>query len=72
MLLESFKPKSKLITRSTSIIKPCFPVIDVHNHLGDEFGGGWIHRPIHELIDILDEAGVRLFVDLDGGWGRIF
>lgn len=70
MLLESFKPKSKLVTKSTSIIKPRFPVIDVHNHLGDEFGDGWIHRPISELIDILDEAGVRLFIDLDGGWGE--
>jgi predicted TIM-barrel fold metal-dependent hydrolase len=49
---------------------PRYPVIDVHNHLGDEFGGGWINRPIRELIDILDKAGVRLYVDLDGGWGE--
>lgn len=70
MLLESFKPKSKLVTKSTYVMKPRYPVIDVHNHLGDEFGGGWIHKPIGELIDILDEAGVRLFIDLDGGWGE--
>jgi hypothetical protein len=70
MLLETFKPNSKLVSKSTSIIKPRYPVIDVHNHLGDEFGGGWVHKPIRELLDILDEAGVRLYIDLDGGWGE--
>jgi predicted TIM-barrel fold metal-dependent hydrolase len=70
MLLESFRPKSKLVAKATEIVKPRFPVIDAHNHLGDEFGGGWIHRPIHELIDVLDQAGVIRYVDLDGGWGE--
>jgi len=70
MLLESFQPKSKLITKATLIVKPRFPVIDAHNHLNDEFGGGWIHKPINELIDTLDQAGVIMFVDLDGGWGE--
>jgi len=51
-------------------MEPSYPVIDAHNHLGDEFGGGWIHRPVIELIDILDLAGVKLYVDLDGGWGE--
>jgi predicted TIM-barrel fold metal-dependent hydrolase len=70
MLLESFRPKSKLVTKSTQVLKPRFPVIDAHNHLGDEFGGGWIHRPVTELIDLLDQAGVSIYVDLDGGWGE--
>jgi len=70
MLLESFKPKSKLVTKSTHIMQPRYPVIDVHNHLGDTFGGGWINRPISELIDALDQAGVVMYVDLDGGWGE--
>jgi len=70
MLLDTFRPKSNLITKSTQIIKPRFPVIDAHNHLGQEFGGGWIHRPITELIDVLDLAGVTMYVDLDGGWGE--
>jgi len=70
MLLENYRPKACLVTKSTRILKPRFPVIDAHNHLGEEFGGGWIHRPVDELIDVLDEAGIRLYVDLDGGWGE--
>jgi hypothetical protein len=70
MLLEKFRPKPKLVTKTTPILKPRYPVIDAHNHLGDEFGGGWIHRPINELIEVLDQAGVEMYVDLDGGWGE--
>jgi predicted TIM-barrel fold metal-dependent hydrolase len=70
MLLDSYRPKSCLVTKSTQVMKPCFSVIDAHNHLGDEFGSGWIHRPVPELIDILDQANVKLYVDLDGGWGE--
>jgi len=70
MLLDSFRPKSCLVTKSTQVMRPRFPVIDAHNHIGDEFGGGWIHRPVTELIDILDQVNVKLYVDLDGGWGE--
>jgi predicted TIM-barrel fold metal-dependent hydrolase len=70
MLLESYRPKSCMVTKCTTITKPRFPVVDAHNHLGDEFGGGWITKPVEELIDILDQAGVILYVDLDGGWSE--
>ena len=70
MLLEEFRPRPTLVRRVTAIEKPRFPVIDAHNHLGDEFGGGWIHRPLSELLDVLDKAGVIAYVDLDGGWGE--
>jgi predicted TIM-barrel fold metal-dependent hydrolase len=50
--------------------KPRFPVIDAHNHLGEPFGGGWDKRPLNELLDLLDEAGITHYVDLDGGWGE--
>jgi len=70
MLLESFRPRPCLVAKITRIDKPRYPVIDAHNHLGDEFGGGWIHRPISELLDILNHAGVIKYVDLDGGWGE--
>ena len=70
MLLTDYRPRSALVTRVTSVLKPRFPVVDAHNHLGGEFGGGWDRRPIAELLDVLDEAGVRLLVDLDGGWGE--
>ncbi len=62
--------KTALVTKTTIIQKPSFSVIDAHNHLGAEFGGGWENRPASELVDVLDEAGVYKFVDLDGGWGE--
>ena len=50
--------------------QPRLPVIDAHNHLGGEFGGGWDQRPVEELLAVLDEAGVQRIVNLDGGWGE--
>ena len=70
MKLADFKPRSKLVTKTTLLDKPRFPVIDAHNHLGEPFGGGWDKRPIRELLDLLDEASVTHYVDLDGGWGE--
>ncbi len=70
MLLREFRPKSQLVTRVSRIVKPRFPVIDAHNHLADPFGGGWDRKPLPELLDLLDEAGVVFYVDLDGGWGE--
>lgn len=70
MLLENFRPKSRLVTKTTLVNKPKFSVIDAHNHLGDPFGGGWDKKPLTELLDLLDEAGVIHYVDLDGGWGE--
>ena len=70
MLLKDFKPQSKLVTKTTVVSKPKFPVVDAHNHLADPFGGGWDHKPISLLLDQLDEAGVTHYVDLDGGWGE--
>lgn len=70
MLLSDYRPRSCLVTKSTTIRKPRFPVVDFHNHLGDEFGGGWMQRPLSELLAVLDEAGVRTYVDLDGMYGE--
>lgn len=70
MLLENFQPQSKLVTKTTLINRPKFPVIDAHNHLGDPFGGGWDKKPFSELMEQLDEAGIAAYVDLDGGWGE--
>ena len=70
MLLKDFKPRSKLVTKTTLVDRPRFPVIDAHNHLAAPFGGGWDERPTSELLDTLDEAGVTAYVDLDGGWGE--
>ncbi len=70
LYLKDFRPRPRLVVRETPIVKPRFPVIDAHNHLGEPFGGGWDKRPVPELLDVLDESGVRLLVDLDGGWGE--
>jgi len=59
-----------LVTKATEVLKPKFPVIDAHNHLGESFGGGWDSKPLSMLLDTLDEADVRLYIDLDGGWGE--
>lgn len=70
MLLKDYRPHTALVTRHTSIDLPRFRVIDAHNHLAEPFGGGWDKRPVRELLDILDAADVRAYVDLDGGWGE--
>jgi predicted TIM-barrel fold metal-dependent hydrolase len=70
MLLKTFRPQSKLVTRTTLVNKPKFSVVDAHNHLADPFGGGWDKKPLNELLDLLDEACVTHYVDLDGGWGE--
>jgi predicted TIM-barrel fold metal-dependent hydrolase len=70
MDLESFRPQSKLVTKTTPIEKPRFPAFDVHNHLAEGFGGGWDQKPLSQLVDLLDQAGIVRYVDLDGGWGE--
>ncbi len=70
MNLADYKPKSKLVTSQTTITAPRFPVVDAHNHLAEPFGGGWDDKPIGELLDQLDQAGIVHYVDLDGGWGE--
>jgi hypothetical protein len=50
--------------------KSRFPVIDAHNHLAAPYGGAWDEKPLSELLDVFDEANLRKFVDLDGGWGE--
>ncbi|HTX89657.1 MAG TPA: amidohydrolase family protein [Anaerolineales bacterium] len=70
MELENFRPQSKLVTRATPVERPRFPAFDAHNHLGEDFGGGWDRKPLPQLLDLLDQAGVVRYVDLDGGWGE--
>ena len=70
MLLSDYRPHPKLVVKATRMDRPRFPVVDAHNHLGEPFGGGWDKRPVRELLDTLDEASVRVYVDLDGGWGE--
>jgi predicted TIM-barrel fold metal-dependent hydrolase len=70
MLLADYRPRPALATKETIITQPKFRVIDAHNHLAEPFGGGWDKRPVAELLDVLDQAGVQTYIDLDGGWGE--
>lgn len=70
LLLRDFAPRSCLRVPAHAVPRPTFEVVDAHNHLGSAFGGDWQHRPVAELVAVLDEAGVRTVVDLDGGWGE--
>ncbi len=60
--LKDWKPRSMLVTRTSNVERPAFPVIDVHNHLGET-------RDVAKVVKALDAAGVRAVVNLDGGWG---
>ena len=67
--LRDWEPRSMLVTKVTEVLKPAFPVIDVHNHLG---GGKRILTPqrVKRYLEEMDAAGVRTAVNLDGGWGQ--
>ena len=67
--LADYRPRSVLRGPTHEVLRPRFPVIDAHNHLGSAFGGDWAERSVEELLATLDEAGVELMVDLDGGYG---
>ncbi|MEO5600767.1 MAG: amidohydrolase family protein [Cyclobacteriaceae bacterium] len=63
--LLDWQPKSQLVVKETSITKPKFPVIDIHNHLGDL---GNTEKYLAEM----DKAGVRMCVSLDGNSAKDF
>ncbi|MBN1963686.1 MAG: amidohydrolase family protein [Anaerolineae bacterium] len=69
LLLRDYQPQPKLSVLETVVEAPRFPVIDAHNHLG-QLDIDWNARPLAALLDWLDAAHVRVFVDLDGGWGE--
>lgn len=66
--LLDWKPTSMLVTKSTEVERPAHPVIDVHNHLYRLRDRG---RDISETLRVMDEAGVRTVVNLDGGSGAL-
>ena len=67
--LRDWAPRSMLVTKTTLVEKPRFPVIDIHNHLG---GGKQTLTPerVQRYLTEMDEAGVKTVVNLDGGWGE--
>ncbi len=69
LLLKDFHPQAEVRLPAHRVTRPKFSVIDAHIHLGPEFSCGWYGRDAAELVPVLDEMGVDLVVDLDGGWG---
>ena len=56
--LRDWEPKSMMVTKTTIVEKPLYPVIDVHNHLG---GGKERLTPatVKRYLTEMDEAGVQ-------------
>jgi predicted TIM-barrel fold metal-dependent hydrolase len=66
--LRDWAPRSMLVTKTTKVDKPMFPVIDDHNHLGT--GKAFLTpQRVKHYLDEMDAAGIRTVVDLDGMWG---
>lgn len=57
--LLDWQPKSNLVVKKTEILKPKFPVIDIHNHLGKL-------ENTEKYLEEMDKAGVWKVVSLDG------
>ena len=56
--LVDWQPKSQLIVKETKILKPKFPVIDIHNHLRNL-------ENTEKYLEEMDKAGVWKCVSLD-------
>jgi uncharacterized protein len=57
--LLDWQPKSQMVVKETKILKPKYPVIDIHNHLGDL-------KNTQKYLEEMDKAGVWMCVSLDG------
>lgn len=57
--LLDWKPKSRLVVKETHIVRPKYPVIDIHNHLRDL-------SKINQYMEEMDKAGVWICIGLDG------
>lgn len=63
--LLDWQPKSQMVVKETIILKPKFPVIDIHNHLGDL-------KNTKKYLQEMDKAGVWKAVSLDGRSAKDF
>jgi predicted TIM-barrel fold metal-dependent hydrolase len=77
--LIEFEPKSMLTVPATVVEKPRFPVIDIHTHLtfspeysdpAPEGGSCRPLAPLSELLPVMDRRGLRILVNLTGGYGK--
>lgn len=63
--LLDWEPKSQMVVEETKILKPKFPVIDIHNHLRDL-------EKTEKYLEEMDKAGVWMCVSLDGRSAKDF
>lgn len=57
--LLDWEPRSQMVVKTTEVLKPKFPVIDIHNHLRN-------HDMTEEYLKVMDDTGVWKVVSLDG------
>jgi len=57
--LLDWRPQSMMVVKETQVLKPKYPVIDVHNHLRRL-------ESLPEYLEQMDQAGVWKVVSLDG------
>jgi predicted TIM-barrel fold metal-dependent hydrolase len=70
LLLRDYRPRTQLRAEVHAPVRPRFPAIDAHNHLGPTpFSGAWSERSATDLVGVLDACGISRIVDLDGGRG---
>jgi len=62
--LSQFDPATAAPLKETKVWKPKFPVIDIHSHPQQS------RLTTDETIKRMNEADVRMVVDLEGSWGR--
>ena len=55
--LVDWQPKSQMIVKETYVVKPKFPAIDIHVHLGDM-------TMTQQYIEAMDKAGVWMCINL--------
>jgi len=62
--LLDWKPVSQLVVKETRVLKPKYPVIDIHNHLGGSLGE-LSEEQTRKYLAEMDRAGVVRCVSLD-------
>lgn len=71
ILLSQYKPRSELRVDQHEVMKPKYPVFDVHTHMGSLLLGGNYESKYDtgEFVKTLEYYGIKTSVNLDGVWG---
>ena len=69
LALEDYLPKPRLEVPEHIVERPRFSVIDAHNHLFWREEPGDTGAAVEALLQVMDQAGVEMIVDLTRAWG---